>query len=510
MLARWGAGGQSAQVMPVFPSPPGEIWLQILAQLSMDDIRTMAQVNRTFRSYSRAFIWQTLTLCTVDNNRQEKIQRILRDPDLTPYVKHLRFFHSQFSGRYNLWFSTTPVQTKLGMLKQVAWAHPITSFRRLYLSQRSIDLAVAIVPRLTNIRRLSISVAYFLPTLPNLDPYRKLWSSLHLDRLRCLDLKFFSRISMQLVSEAIRDSSIVFTSLKVMILDFAVYNMIPTLGLEEDIRRIASLGRMTIRSLSISSKNASEELAGLFAALDFFPKLLHLYFSSNGNRSSYTSPDVTLRNFITKHKSTLVHLSLKDAVNTLFPSVQALAEGKDPESCPTLESIQLVCQRGLLLPTWSVGNPVLTPYSSTLTTLIVDRPWSGQSDLLYGCFGFEYEEILTLIQSLYKSPNGCTLRRLKVPIRFISPQLFDALAMYLEQLDTLDVLYGRVVGHRNSSTRESQASFAPSDIEFFRGMRLRGYPNWRLRALNMRTEADKETPNDTVTLLRFLAQKIPS
>ncbi|TFK61138.1 hypothetical protein BDN72DRAFT_965341 [Pluteus cervinus] len=456
-------------------SLPQELWLLIFKLLSLEEVKQMILVHRVFHRYGQSFLWQTLTLCTLSERHYKKAQAIIRDPILAIHVKHLRLVPTNYDSETPNFRNPHKAPTNLwtcegwrGALKPAMWKHPHRSFDHFRRSWTSQSTAIRVGPLLTEIRKLTVVTWSSEKVSPPVKPYLALREVLfpRLNQIRCLDLTLKSSKAISLFSTIFR--GIVFDRLEVLNLDLAVGQRHPHWDdeFEETIRAIADTGRSSLQSLAVSmsllTPFAVSDLRypSLFSGLGCFPCLRHFQFTHcRVNGWVFRDSDV-LAQFLHNHRSSLSKVGIYIPFpNTNLPFLEQTQSG----GASKLKLVSIQIAGPLQRPFIPTG---LQPYSDTLTTLVLDTtppsPWSSPR-------GFGYQEIQELVLSLHSPSRGVLLRRLQIPIVNLSPEIFDLMSTYLENLHTLGLTYHILVGNENDSEAENEV--------------LRCFPRWDLEPM---------------------------
>jgi len=211
----------------------------------------------------------------------------------------------------------------------------------------------------------------------------------------------------------------------------------------------------TLRSLSILSTSSSEnlDLSRLFRLLNRFPRLRSASLSIPFDGGHLSDP-TSFSSFLEMHRGTLQHLSLKasrcipvhtgkydpDCVNWIQRII-----GSVHVPFPQLSSLELAL-RPLRAPLHILSD-FLTIHSPTLESLILN------------------DRILTLddVQSIVApfasiQPEALPLKRLKLRVSYLSPELLYLLASRLPRLRSLNLIFTDVVSDetRRRSPRKSE------------------------------------------------------
>ncbi|TFK64252.1 hypothetical protein BDN72DRAFT_963348 [Pluteus cervinus] len=487
--------------MDVATSLPPELWQLILSFMSSTDIKQLSLVHSALHTSGQPFLWQTVNLCTLRKSDRVKAQAILQNPALGACVKHLRLKPANYEqlarftsglGWYtknptNVWVcNSSSIKTWADVVKRIDWDHPTRGFWHFRVSRKTVEMAIKLASHLTNIRKITFQPVFYEELHPNPHLYSQVLRNIRPNQVRCLDLDFCSGSTLQLFGKVVRELQLTFELLDTLILRITVHSDV---GLpwdfKSDIQAIADMGRTSLQSLDISwsVKPTFPSINHLFDGLGFFPRLNRFNLTWYTNR--YFDQ---ITGFLFRHHTTLSQVgfgnNLSDLVTLLLTN---------PRKLPHLSSIILM-NRNMRWPFTFTVQPTLSLYANTLTTLVL------QNRLF---LGLTYQDFFELVSSLDIPGHGSCLRRLKIPICSLSPEVFDVMSNYLRSLQTLDITYVWLVGHKDEDGHVNQKAL------FWRNMRFRQYPDWGLQCIDAnlsRTTWYKQN----VPLLRLLFRRIPS
>ncbi|TFK72077.1 hypothetical protein BDN72DRAFT_957552 [Pluteus cervinus] len=486
--------------MDVVTSLPPEIWHHILSLLSIDDIKELALAHRIFYAYGRPFLWHTLNLCSLRKSDRIRTRTILQDPALGLYVQHLLLApnNNEQLERYSPapgveWYIQNPtnvwvcpsVRTWLDVAKRVNWRKPRHSLLHFRISRKTVDVAAELAPLLTNVRKISFHPRFYEDLQPNPHPYCQVLRSICPNRVRCLDLNFCSASAFYLFAEIVRELQITFELLDTLILSIAVfYDVAFPWEFKRDIQTIADIGRPSLQSLSVCWGVGKEtpKTEDLFDGLGFFPRLssFHLTWSRD--------PDY-IAGFLLKHQATLSQIGFKNRLSSLLTFLPRIPR------LPHISSVNLV-NVAITYPYIAVIKPEFSFCAHSITALSIRNTHRNYH-------GFSYQDLFDLVSSLCIPEHGSCLRRLRIAVKYLSPEVFDILSNYLTRLQTLDITYWHLVGDIRESSNVSQQGL------FWRNMRYRQYSDWRLRCL----DASRFVYGNSIRnfpLLRLLSRRIPA
>ncbi|TFK61936.1 hypothetical protein BDN72DRAFT_849184, partial [Pluteus cervinus] len=411
------------------------------------------------------------------DRNHEKAKKVLENPaSLAPHVKvlsllpdsnHWEVKHGRYSRLYaDVWTSDPPIQMWFPLRRWMNWKHPIQSIRHFSRSRETLNTALAVIPHLTQLRKLSFLTWDDLHVRPSPAPYYyTLFASFRANNLRCLCLGLYSS-SLHILAGVMRTSRIVFESLETIDLQLTINGNdqdTPT-DFAEDLRVIVDCGRNSLIHFraSYTPFNDAHPLVTLFSALGVIPKLASFDFTS-----LHSLDETPICDFLLQHHSTLKRITLNIVAQDTFPRLP----GENTGQSPKLASLFLF-YRFLEPNRWTI-SPSLKVYANTLTTLVVS-PWCLNIDSR-GPFTHDYVPalLLSLSRPLYRSP----LRRLKIAVLRLYPDIFDLLSSYLEDLHTLDLTYHTLIGRRNQESVDETA--------FWHNILSRSYPNWGLERLDL-------------------------
>ncbi|TFK63700.1 hypothetical protein BDN72DRAFT_847331 [Pluteus cervinus] len=476
-------------------SLPPELWMRIFDFLSPEDIQVLLLVHRVFRPFCAAQVWRTIKLCTLERKDFEKAQAIIRDPNLGQMVNHLVLNPAE-------WFDYTFTQMDLQSLEVPMWAvalksfdlahpiHSIHSIRRFGQSRRIMAIANKVLPLLTNLQEITLPISTFLRQKPSADPYYALLARLRAPNVRLLFLQVHTFANFRIFCKAIGNPMIVFESLEQLILSVDVSRGRDDYAeLADDVRAVANCGRNSLLGLGLLFDFRSASLLAKFASgLGFFPKLAHLHLTSSTpffqqQRAIFQQH---LGSFIAKHHNTLRRLRMPAICLDHLVLDQMFADSRSLE----LTGLNIPF-RYILSPDGPAHMPDFRRYSGTLTTLMLSSPTGCRSR------GLTFGEVVAIITSLSRPSHGILLRRLMLKVVHLSPDLFDFFASHLENLHTLEVEYGSLLGDEESMTILK--------LPFRTQMRRRRYPTWRLRSIYIYPTDVSESG-----IMQLLAECIPS
>ncbi|TFK61950.1 hypothetical protein BDN72DRAFT_413816 [Pluteus cervinus] len=469
--------------MDVATTLPAEMWSRIFDLLSLEDIRKMRQVHSVFETYSRMFIWESLVLCSLGSKRMKQAEAIVCNPSLGQHVKELHLQPSipkmgqtdptrrppmDLRATISLWFADPPIRTWSGVLSRIEWKHPIRSYRHISKSRKASSVASAVVPHLTQLRILCISTLLGRGARPSPEPYHELWSNIHTNNLTTIFFSLSPLAALQIFSGAVRSSQVTFPCLETLHLHVSSYreDKFDLDKFEEDIRVIADTGRDSLKALRLShvpSYDLRPPASRLFSGIGFFPNLAHFDFFAY-----FCDDETPVTRFITHHHSSLRRLNIEGCVHQIFPRLHVLEINSFPSMRLTCLGFkyEVLHDHGLA---WApMGEPSLRSYADSLTTLRITPSFMD---------AFTFQHADRLVSSLYKSPGGALLQRLKIPISSLCPEVFDLLSNALENLHALAIMYNRLVAFVGSTANEPNL--------FWQSMRARTYPNWNVRQFSL-------------------------
>ncbi|TFK63741.1 hypothetical protein BDN72DRAFT_963715 [Pluteus cervinus] len=397
-------------------SVPPEIWLRIFELLSFQELKNLTLVHRVFAEYARPRIWRKLSLCTLDQQCHGKAQLIIRQPELALYVEHLHLRPGYNTERAptDLWTCDPSIRTWVDVAKAAKWKQLTKPWRHFLRSRQSIAAAVRIAPLLTNLSKLIITASFSDDYQPNPDPYHKLWIGLKESRLRCLEIHFYSHSSLKTFSSILRTSSIVLNQFEAFFLTIWGLSCSDK-EIQKDVQALADVGRGSLRSLGVTINTYQPIQTALMNGLGFFPNLVHFNGSFHNDH-----PHECVTEFLLRHRSTLVCLSLEGYIHHLLPVVifKSMPDFSGPLK---LTSIRLIDRHRGMEPFWSIVQPRMTAYADTLTTLAIT---TGRHNRQLQ-HGFDYKEVEEVILSLYKPSQGVLLRKLRLPLEYLSPDIIN-------------------------------------------------------------------------------------
>ncbi|TFK64661.1 hypothetical protein BDN72DRAFT_963053 [Pluteus cervinus] len=332
---------------------PLELWIIIFQMFSTADMITVRSVSKKFRHLSHPFFWRSLTLGSLNHSAEKRARTVIRNPDLGTYIKELVLCPSSWTDTTdtttrvstNFWvgsYSRRNILHRFG-LRWVTWKHLRSSFRIFRISRKSVKTAINAVPLLPNLLRLTIELEFDMEVRPNPETYRRLWSGLRTEQLRCLDLTLYSGTAVRLLADTIRSvipesntspvpgpsrggatprNGHAFGQLEMIALSVATTpEGYPRDDFVKDVRTIMDLGRSSIQSLALfyffnSSPGdwTQLHLDSFFEGLGVFPRLQHLQYLTIGP-DNYKS----FNRFLTRHASTLVRLRIVGTWESLAP-----------------------------------------------------------------------------------------------------------------------------------------------------------------------------------------------
>ncbi|TFK61297.1 hypothetical protein BDN72DRAFT_849810 [Pluteus cervinus] len=496
-------------------SLPAEIWLLIFDQLFLLDILQLRLVHRVFHGYSQQRIWEDLTLCTLEANHYARCKAILRDPSLGPLVRNLFLTpfnnHRRADARTNLWICDPPIENWSGLFRSLQWKRPLRSLKWFRLSRKGIDVGASVTSHLTNIRRLSLSFSFPEDFHPSPEPYRRILSNLPTTSLQFLDLRFTSATALQIFGEALHHAPPIFENLQTLFIDLRIrwyWETSRNYGerdFQTDIQAISNTGRNSLRSLRIciGKLRVISSLHPLFNGLGVFPNLDHFSFSFLGD---YEHNRIT--EFLRQHHPHLKSLDLQNLIHRALAIVDP-DDAQDNRPMPELQTLSFFNRHHGMIPSWPLARLRLRPYANSLTTLVISNWWfHPRSRNSFNeppvKHGFEFDDVKELLLSLRRPNQGALLRRLKIHLLELSPELFDLMSNYLDNLQILDISYHDLVAQKGDA-REGKANF-------WRKMSARCYSNWGLKAISLNRATSQlysnYAPNPPV--MRLLARRIPS
>ncbi|TFK63710.1 hypothetical protein BDN72DRAFT_881953 [Pluteus cervinus] len=471
---------------------PVELWSLIVVLLSWDDIKSLVSTSKFFYSCASAPLWRRLTICTLQPRHLKRAQSIIRDPSLGLHVRHLRLRPTVWSRGYtmttSLWIADNPFW--FNVLPKWNWLKP-SRWRHFFESRKSIEVATEVIPYLTNLREITIVPRFKRSTPPAFRPYRILCASLCIERVCRLNLQLDSSRAIQVFSDAIRESGIIFHSLDTLVFNLGFETWAKYADIEDDLRAIIDCGRDSVVALGLSlTRKTRKDHSKVISALGFLPKLAQFNLQTFDSYPPDTASSL-IRDFIPwliTHRSTFTRLQLQSsASDEIFPeSILGPLTTTGPSlqlSAFSIHCHSLRCNRALV--------PSLARFKDSLTTLAVivsphDRGWYD-------------EEFHDLLLSLHRLSHGILLRRLETSVDRLSPEIFDFMSTHLPNLDTLALGYAKPAGTKdldNSNKDAFQESFS-----------TRTYPSWNLQRLYL-YHLSSSSPN--VSRMRFVAGRIPS
>ncbi|TFK72076.1 hypothetical protein BDN72DRAFT_378308 [Pluteus cervinus] len=436
--------------MDVATSLPPELWHIILSFLFSKDIQQLTLAHSALYACSRPFLWQAVNLCSMRKSDRVKARAILRTPALGMFVRHLRLKPANFEqperfsprlGWYtknptNVWVCDASIKTWYDVAKRIDWEQPTRPFWDFKVSRKTAEMAVKLAPFLTNVRKITFQPRFYEEIHPDPCLYCQILRNICPNQVRCLNLNFCSGSALQLFAKIIRELQITFQLLDSLALYITVYSDVSLpWDFKSDIKAVADVGRASLQSLDVSwSVNPTfPSMEHLLDGLGLFPNL------SRFNLISYTRKDFGLvTGFLIKHHVTLSHIELGNNLNDLV----TLLSGNSYKLL-RLSSIKFINQN-MRWPYILAVQPSLSFYANTLTTLVIQNTMG-----LY--LGLTYEHLSELISSLNIPGHGSCLRRLRIPIAHLSPEVFDIMSNHLQGLQILDLAYRHLVGDKSGS-----------------------------------------------------------
>ncbi|TFK60931.1 hypothetical protein BDN72DRAFT_490961 [Pluteus cervinus] len=450
---------------------PIDIWLLIFDMLPSESVRALMLVHRMFFNHARRLLWRSLLLCTMDDRHRTKTRAILRDPTLASQVRHVILEPTRYRRDMptNLWTCDPSIQTWKDIAKLMTWQHPLKPWKHFLRSREDIELTTEVVPLLTNVRKVSI-ITWDENIRPDPEPYRKIWKGLSAEHLQCLSLYINSGTALVTFSDVLQTSAITFEHLQTFSLALSIGGSYSTSKFQQDVKVIVGLGIHSVRCLRLDIRFRRDILQTLLDGLGFFPNLIHFDCRFQGDWTVTANDSFTLNTgFLREHMSTLSCLKLASYVSHLFPLTPfAVAPLK-------LSYLQLICSGALTWP-WITQGLNMERYADTLTTLIISLSQHQAS-------GLHYDAVAQLVLGLHKPQSGTLLRRLQLPVQFLSPEILDLLSNHLENLHTLEIVYGNLVA--------TLVLFIEEVGQFWWNVGTRNYENWKLRSFVLRPAATK-------------------
>ncbi|TFK67192.1 hypothetical protein BDN72DRAFT_111501 [Pluteus cervinus] len=484
-------------------SVPPEVWDHIIGMLTFQELTQLTLAHRVFLAYVRPIIWQQLSLCTLDPRPNARARAIIREPKLALHVRHLRL-RPGFSINYrrtptNLWVCKPSIRTWIDVFEGIKWKSPVKSWSDFFRSRQSIATALQIAPLLTNISRVTITASFSNDYQPNQNPYYELWTGLKASRIRCLEVRFGSHNSLRVFSSVLRTSSIGLEQLEALSLQLTLWGSSAPQEFQKNIQILADVGRGSLRSLLVNLNTPHPIQSALINGLGFFPNLIHF---SGTFYSDF--PHACVTEFLLKHRPTLVCLSLDgNQIHRMLPIILCDSKHTSVNSAP----LRLTCirlwssDRGMTERIRSSNQLTMSAHADTLTTLSIGTRLNPR--LVY--HGFTYNEVEEIILSLHKPGRGVLLRRLKLPLEYLSPEIINLMSSYLNNLDTLGIAYYRLVSQEDKTAGARVLKTA--DIDKLK------CSTWSLRRVEInkvvRRLSDIKFVRDLASL-RFLSSCIPN
>ncbi|TFK63712.1 hypothetical protein BDN72DRAFT_902198, partial [Pluteus cervinus] len=193
--------------------------------------------------------------------------------------------------------------------------------------------------------------------------------------------------------------------------------------------------------------------------------------------------------FLLHHRSTLSRLQLsRYFFDQTFP--ENLFAPHTATSLP-LSALSITCDP---IPYIHPAGPVpnIARFGDTLTTLVLDLSPSSR--------GWLDKELHDLFISLRKASHEVLLRRFMTRVERLSPEIFDLMWNHLENLETLDLGYTRLIGAEGLDNNDE-------DLFKHNLHGTRPYASWGLRRLHLRC-VGSSLPS--ALLMEFVASRIPS
>ncbi|TFK61808.1 hypothetical protein BDN72DRAFT_964964 [Pluteus cervinus] len=443
---------------------PKEIWAQVVDTYPVTQFRSLMLVNRMFYEIVYRKLWENLTLCSMDIARQEKVKEILKKPELGSRVTHVSIQHYPLGKHTN--YSEGRCRETYSRPEAFAlfnWDKPGQSVRRILLTPRkTVETAIKVVPRLPNVRSLTINL---LPVslVRHANLHHSLWSTFTSNKIVQLTIKIHIP-QIETIASFIESAPSVLGHLVELVICLTGTE-ISSEVLQRSLHAIINPARQTIQSVIVSSTNQLDPEA-IIQGIGQIQNLTRLQLNLSALMIHKLEDADLLTRFLKQHKSTLKHLSFKSLP---YESLERrwFAPGLSPVYCPPLKSISLRIERVANdQNSFSFPVPHLASFSGSLTTLLLDL----------GSHFLSFEDTRKLVKSLYRVPGGALLRELKIAIQPLKAEFFDVFADDLENLEVLDLTY-------------ALSPEGPDDVEgrvaLFREISQRNYVSSKLRHLNV-------------------------
>ncbi|TFK67493.1 hypothetical protein BDN72DRAFT_94782 [Pluteus cervinus] len=472
---------------------PTEIWIHIYSYLSPNEIERLKSVHRVCYGLSQARRWKTLQLGYFDEMGvppNDMVEGCLENPVLAGHVRHLLIqewsrSHQRQSttsrGRISLW-TKTHIKLPVKRTQQI-WKSRDT------LVDESLVVISHLTPRLEEMtinlsgpfhgepypQRHSRSRQIFYEQLFTLLAHGSLTPNLPTKRtssfrFRSLTLKVQS-YHLPLVANWLSIGAEIFDKLEQLSLDVDLstkidpYSDLPqpdSQVVERDIRAIITYLRKPVRKLIIRDES-THPLPGFIEGLGHFPELASLELAC-----SFTGTLLGYVNFLMRHRKTLEHLCL-EAISMADATKIFSAP---PDSSSTSSQLPHLSTLGLSFRDFSNFGSTqhllfrnkflcrLSLLSQTLTTLVLDMPFHM----------LDYEDVRVLAKSLCRPGAGALLKRLKIAISELSPEIIDLFSECFNNLAVLDMTFDTFLGSKNRPVY--------SKPDFWGVMETRRYSNW--------------------------------
>ncbi|TFK75500.1 hypothetical protein BDN72DRAFT_441364 [Pluteus cervinus] len=507
---------------------PTEIWIHIFSYLSAYEIKHLESVHRVCYGLSQARKWRTLQLGYFDEMGvppNDMVEGCLEDPVLAGHVRHLLI--QEWSRSH--WRRSITSRGRLSLWTKTHIKLPVKRSQHIWKSKDAlVDGDLEVISHLTHgLKEMTINLSGPPDGQPYLQKpsrhreifYEQLFTLLAHGsltpnpttqrttfRFRSLTLKVQSH-HLPLIANWFNLGLGIFDELEQLSLyiDLSTkddpHSLLPQPNnqtVERDTRIILGHLRKSIRHLLICDASAYQ-MPGFVGALGHFPKLTSLDLACSFTYLGHI-------NFLMRHRETLEHfclqsISMADAIKIIsnppdlgstsspFPRLSTLALSF--QDLTNFDTTQHIPFRNKFLRR-------LSTFSNTLTTLVLDMPFHM----------LVYEDVRVLAKSLCRSGGGALLKRLKIVIAELSPEMIDLFSECLNQLAVLDMTFDILLGSKNRA--------AYSTPVFWEVMDTRCYLKWTsLRCVDVawrNSPAGRlgQSPNAPRRLIQLLGWKIPS
>ncbi|TFK72828.1 hypothetical protein BDN72DRAFT_835704 [Pluteus cervinus] len=448
-------------------SLPVELWGLILGYISDLQLRELVYLHPVFCHFARAIIWKKVKLCSLEEQQRDRVLQLLRYPTLTSFVREIEIVrpHQHHLGQRDRSHWGLEMDRMYHEISRTSWLEPAKLVQQVLLGPRKIiHLSTALLKEVQGINHIVINFLCHTSVCPCYqEDYEPLLSAIGTlnPTIRFLKLSLQLR-DLPLFAKCMPAAAPGLQDLRTCVL----YVLAPGKGTISDTKYINSLSsflepvRKSLCSLAIIVPVFPPGLS-LIPHLESlsFPNLTRLHLSIPSRMWSHRHAS-NLQTLLSHSKRlrvlVLTYISMGD-----FPSLWS--SDTSPTRLPPLESLHIEVMDTTGSYSAQLATALLRPFENSLTTLSL----LGRS--------LTYDEVRVLLHDLSRNRDKPILRKLRLAVSRLTPQLMDLFANRLESLQYLDLSYDETFSSNDAIIRDER--------EFLNIMSNKRYYRWRLKQI---------------------------